>query len=159
MGRLNTNLKIVKSDTDTAPDGAEWRGEYYNWSGVNKKVFVEKFENAELEPIIDPTTKGPMYKRGAGGVTLNSVMTRRVVKDEGEREFILDDAGNGIVRKQYNFRESPEEIARKEREARRKAALDRIADLAADNPEAFNAILAGDDEAEARPRAKKKDAA
>lgn len=156
MARVKTTeLNVIKSDTDTAPTGSEWRGEYYQWGDKQKKVFVETFENAEVRAIIDPTTGGPMYKRGAGGVTLNSKMTERVVLGHGEREFILVDFGNGQVGKQYTFRETPEEIERRAKAARRQANLEKLLDLAEEGG-GIEKLLADEP---AKPAKKQKDAA
>lgn len=148
MAKAVAESTVIKSDTDTAPAGAEFRGEYVTWGGKQKKVFVEKYENAKLVPLIDPHTKQPMYKRGAGGTVLNRVMTDRVVESIEEREFIQVDLGNGQVTKQYNFRESQEELDRRERQKRRDNALNELLDRIADEPGGIDALLDAADKAE-----------
>src|SRR5688500_7766225 len=145
MAKAVTDLNVIKSDTDTEPQGAEFRGEYVQWGTKQKKVFWEKYEVAEQRAIVDPHTSGPMYKRGAGGTVLNSVMKERVVLDVLERDFILVDQGNGQVTKHYQFRTSPEELAARARQKRREAALDQLLDKVADTPGGLDALF-GDDE-------------
>jgi hypothetical protein len=119
------NLRIVKSDTDTTPDGCEFRGEYINWGGVTKKVFHEKIEVRETREITD-NQGNPVWKRGPGGVVLD--VTMKVTSTTGfkEREFIIDDLGNGMTEKIYKFRPDPLEIERKEKADRRSKFIDAL---------------------------------
>src|SRR5687768_4441861 len=98
------NKKVVRGDTDTTPTGATWTGENVNWSGAQRRVFTERAEQSKLVPVMDPHTNGVMYKRGASGQSIGSYHTRREVTGYEEREFILDDLGNGQVTKVYGRR-------------------------------------------------------
>jgi hypothetical protein len=126
VAKARTRRQVIKSDTDTTPDGAEWRGEYVNWGGEQKKVFHEKREIAKSEPIIDPETNRPMYKRGQAGQTTGQVYRIRTVVGHEDREFIQISLGNGMSTKHYDFRESQEEIDARAKRARREQLLDKL---------------------------------
>lgn len=144
MARMVTELNVIKIDEEAVPEGAEWRGEFVQWGDKQKKVFIEKIPVSEVRRLIDPQTKGPMYKRGAGGVTLNTVHTERVYTgEEKEREFIKINMGNGTDRKHYDFRVSAEELERRTKQKRRDEALEKIADLAAEHPDGIEGLLSG----------------
>lgn len=139
------NVAYVKGDVETAPTGAEPTGEYVNWGGKNRRVFRETKQTYKKVQVKGPDGQ-PMFKRGAGGQTLAVIHTISVPDKSIEREFILDDLGNGQTVKVYTFREDPAEIARKEREARKRRALDRLLD----NPEVIEALLDEDKPAKAK---------
>ena len=164
MAKAVANKKVVRVDTETTPEGATWNGEYINWGGVQKKVFVERIETAEMRPLKDPHTGTVMYKRGAGGVTLNRYHTERVVTGYIEREFIVDDLGNGQTDKVFGFqwqvsldgerkqipgrlgfRPNPQDVERAQKEARRKKFLDELFEKA-EAAGGLDALLEGDDE-------------
>jgi hypothetical protein len=129
---LGTKHLVVKSDEDEVPEGAEETGEYYLWGSKRKKVFRERYTITKKVPRIDPLTQGPMWKRGPGGAPLNTYHTDTQIVDEGWREFIQVALGNGTTQKQYDFRESPEELARRERAARKQQILDDLVERALD---------------------------
>lgn len=150
------NLRVVKSDTDTTPQGAMFTGEYVNWGGVQKKVFVEKKEIRETKEIRD--ARGDViYKRGPGGIVLDTTMKITETVGYEEREFIVDDLGNGQAVKVYKFREDPATIAEREKEARRKKFMDELFEKA-EAAGGLDALLDADDEPKAK-KTKPKDAA
>lgn len=61
---------------------------------------------------------------------------------DAHREFIHVDRGNGQDEKLFNFRVDPETRARQEQQAKRKAALDRLLDAAADGDIDIDALVA-----------------
>ncbi len=155
MAKPVTVLNVIKSDTDSTPEGAEWRGEYYTFGGQQKKVFVESVEKSEVRPRIDPTTGGRYYKRGPGGTTLDTAHTERVVLGTEEREFIVVDLGNGTTRKQYQFREDPTEAIEREKKVRRAKILDQLFEKA-EAAGGLDALLDAEDEPEPTPPKAKK---
>jgi hypothetical protein len=150
------NLRIVKSDTDTTPDNSEFRGEYINWGGQSKKVFWEKIENRVTEEVKDHQGN-VVWKRGPGGMVLDVPM--RITRTEGftERDFIVDDLGNGMTQKVYQFRPDPLEQERKDKEVRRAKLLDELFEKA-EAVGGLDALLESVDEP-AKPKRTKKDSA
>jgi hypothetical protein len=135
---------VVRSDTTTTPQDAEATGEYIVYGGQRKEIFRETRPIYETQQILDPTTGQPMYKRGPGGITLNSIMTRRVQVGTETKDFLQMELGNGQTVKVYDFRESEESIRHREREARKSRILDQLVDRLADSPGALDAVLNGE---------------
>jgi len=123
-----SSLGIIRGDTNTPPDGAKWTGETVEWGGESHRVFQERRPVYRKVEVQDPTTGQPMYKRGPGGIVLNSVMTRTIVEGYTERRFILVDQGNGQTHKLYeeDYREDARVVTEREREARKRSFLDRL---------------------------------
>lgn len=121
---------VIKSDTQTPPEGAVETGEFINYGGQRRQVFRETRPVYETRELVDPSTGGPMYKRGPGGIVLNATMKRREQVGTEEVEFIHDDLGNGQVVKVYGFREDPATAALNEKRARRERFVDELFDKA-----------------------------
>lgn len=149
-----TNLKVVKSDCDTTPAGAVFLGEYIQWGPYQKKVFHENIDIRETEEVKD-AQGNPIWKRGPGGITLDSTLkiTRTVGKKE--REFIVDDLGNGQAIKVYQFRPDAEEVKRQERAERKKKFVDELFEKA-EAAGGLDALLDTDDEPDPEPETPKR---
>jgi len=142
------NKRIVKSEL-VPPEGAEATGEVVRWGGFKKIVYREKVEQSHLEPV--KRADGSVWqKANASGQPIDAVHTRRVADPPIEREFILDDLGNGLVKCVYNFRGDPEEAKRKALADKRQGMLDRLLDAAVErdiDPEALLAAIEAEPEA------------
>jgi hypothetical protein len=135
--RTRKDKKIVSPLSP--PRGAKYTGEVVSYGGVEKHVYRElkpTHQRSEVVVVRDPDT-GRVVSHDAPGGKSGLPLRQRVETIPGDspeayREFILVDLYNGTVKKEFNFREDPEKLARQKKEAamaaRREAVLDRLVD-------------------------------
>lgn len=147
MKRLKTRIKKINSPL-TPPKRSVATGETVNWGGEQKHVYRELrpvVQRSELRHVKDPETDRPLFHPAPAGATPLPTRQRVVTIEEDDplayREFILDDLGNGTVKKVFTFREDPEIERQKRLEAEREARRAAVLDMLAEAPERARADL------------------
>lgn len=98
--------KIIRGNTDL-PDGARRTGRYTH---NDKEIFVEDEPIYEERQRVD-AAGDPIYRLNRAGEKISKLMEREITGFR-EREFVLDDLGNGVVTKNYDFAPEPGEMER-----------------------------------------------
>lgn len=92
---------------ETLPYGARRTGEF---SATGKEVYAEDEEIREEVQLYGPDKKPRWYTNPDG--TRKKPMTEFQVVEVRERKFILEQIGNGMVQKNYDFQPDPMEAER-----------------------------------------------
>jgi hypothetical protein len=117
----------VRGNTDQ-PAGARFTGKH---ATNGRPIYAETARDYATRPAKD-AAGAVLYHLNADG-TRRAPKMEQYVKREYDREFIMDDLGNGVVVKNYAFQPAADEVARIEAaaEAAPEAVLNRLATLEA----------------------------
>lgn len=121
LNELNKHIRL-----DLTPDSAwEVTGEvHWDPAGNRWPVYRETVEVMERVPAMSPAGE-PLWHLRPDGTRNRPMMTMEVV-DRMSREFTYVPLGNGLAQKNYYFRPTPDEIAKKERENAEKRAISEL---------------------------------
>lgn len=96
--------KVVRGNTNK-PKNADFTGRYHR----DQPIFVEKLPIIEHKPIRDAAGE-PVRKHWNNG--RSRIETEPVVTRYEEREFVIEDLGNGQTPRNYHFAPTEEELER-----------------------------------------------